>query len=410
MISLLVLVLLCVWSGANAQTEVELGIKSTSASKIPLWMESFRYGDQGSKHVSQQMDQLVYSDLEFSGLFAIARGRPNPGGSGGGGLEVVVRGSVTPDGGRYLFEGRVIDAASGHLIGGKRYPVTDKTVRKIAHHFSDEIILMLTGERGVAGTKILFVRTGGGKWELVMSDYDGYEPRALLRLSLPILNPRWVDGREALAYTGFLHGKPDLFLRRLDESASKPIATYKGLNYSIDWSQRRKELLATLSKDGNPELYIMDRKGTIKNRLTHSRSIDCNPTWSPNGREVIFTSDRSGGPQLYRMEGDGSNVRRLTFQGNYNSSAAWSPKGDWVAFASRINGIFQLCLIKPDGTGMHALTDEPWNHDTPRWAPDGRHLIYAEDRSPESTISIIDIYTKGKRILSKGKHPDWSPE
>lgn len=408
MLKRLLLLILCVPSLAYAQTEVELGIKSTFAARIPLWMEPMRYNDAASKAISQRLDRLVQADLEFSGLFTIKRGRPVPGTVGNGSLEVVVRGAVVNDDGKNTFEGTVIDAASGHMIGGKRYRVDDGSTRRIAHHFADEIVLMLTGERGIASTRIAYVRKEGDSWELMMSDYDGYAPTPLLRLNRPIVNPRWILGRDALAYTGYLKGKPDLYIRYLDEPSSKPIAAYPGLNYSIDWSDRAKELLVTLSKDGNPEIYIMTRTGEIRRRLTHDRAIDCSPGWSPNGREFVFTSDRSGSPQLYIMESGGSNLRRLTYQGNYNSSSSWSPKGDWIAFVSRINGIFQICVIRPDGTEFRALTDEPWNHDTPRWAANGRHIVYAEDRGAESNISVIDISTLGKRILSQGKNPDWS--
>ena len=108
------------------------------------------------------------------------------------------------------------------------------------------------------------------------------------------------------------------------------------------------------------------------------------------------------------MEADGSNVRRLTFAGTYNESPAWSPKGDYLAFVSRIDGFFQLCTMRPDGSGFQVLTGDPVNHEDPRWAPNGRHIIYTEERDGESVISIIDMGTGGRRILARGKNPDWS--
>jgi TolB protein len=108
------------------------------------------------------------------------------------------------------------------------------------------------------------------------------------------------------------------------------------------------------------------------------------------------------------MEADGSNVRRLTFQGAYNASPAWSPKGDYIAFVSRIDGFFQLCTIRPDGSDPRLLTHEALHHEDPRWAPNGRHIVYSELRGVESVVTIIDIGTRGTRILAKGDSPDWS--
>jgi len=414
---LIILALLALFSAitpvnSKAQTEVELGIKTSFADKIPLWMEKIGYSDSSLRDISQELDQILRTDLEFSGLFTIERGRPENTSGSHDNLSILVRGKVSskksgPLQDNTYFEGRVIDASTGRMIGGKRYRLRKGLKRKIAHHFADEIIKMLTGEKGIASSKIIFVRKSSDKWELVMCDYDGYDPIILLKLNRPILNPRWIENGKALVYTSFLYGKPDLFIRRLSEKSSKPLATFSGLNYSVDWSQKRKELLVTLSKDGNPEIYLFDIEKGLKKRLTYNRAIDCSPSWSPSGREIAFTSDRSGSPQIYLMESDGSNVRRLSFYGSYNSSPSWAPQGSFIAFVSRINGFFQLCTVKPDGSGLRLLTDEARNHDSPRWASDGRHIVFTEDTPSGSVISIVDINTRGRRILSQGKSSDW---
>jgi TolB protein len=108
------------------------------------------------------------------------------------------------------------------------------------------------------------------------------------------------------------------------------------------------------------------------------------------------------------MEADGSNVRRVSQGGKYNDSPAWSPKGDRIVYVSRIDGFFQLCTIRPDGTGFRQITTESVDHEDPRWASDGRHLIFTEKRRFENVISIIDIASGGRRILSQGETPDWS--
>jgi TolB protein len=392
----------------GSQKEVELGIRTTYARQIPLALAPFEVLDGASPSDASTLELLVFSDLEFSGLFDITRGTSGMVAGEDAASVVEVRGTLSRGDGETYFEGRLIDAASNRTIGGKRYLIKDNMIRRIAHHFADEVIHMLTGENGVASTRIIFRRKNEGMWELVMSDYDGYNPRVILRHSSPLLSPRWVDGGDGVIYTSFRYGKPDLFLRYLSESFSKAIASYDGLNYSVDWSEVRKELLATLSKDGNAEIYTMTKDGTIKRRLTHNRSIDCSPSWSPNGREFIFTSDRTGSPQIYRMEADGSNLRRLTFYGDYNESPAWSPLGNIIAFVSRIDGFFQLCTIRPDGSEFRTITDESRDHEDPRWAPNGRHLVYMEKRGDQHLISIIDITTLGKRILSEGETPDWS--
>lgn len=392
-----------------AQTEVEMGIESTFAERIPLWMPGIEVRSGGLEKEARKLDEVIRADLEFSGLFQVKRGRPRLRQGENDRMEIVLQGFVVRNGNDNIFEGRVFDTGSSSLIGGRRYRLKPGLLRKVAHHFSDEVVRMLTGEKGVAQTKILYVRKSDQWWELVMCDYDGYSPVVILRQSQPILNPRWLGGREALVYTGYSRGKPDLYIRRLAEPVSKALASFPGMNYSVDWSQRRKQLLVTLSKDGNPEIYLLGLEDKVLKRLTYHRAIDCSPSWSPSGRELVFTSDRSGSPQLYLMEADGSNLRRLTFFGNYNASPAWSPRGDLIAFVSRMDGYFQLCTMRPDGTGFTVLTSGRSNHDGPRWAADGFHIVYGEQGRSGSYISIIDITTGGRRILSQGESPDWSP-
>ena len=394
---------------ALSQSEIFSGIIRTDTSLIPLSIRPFQALDGARRGDATNIEQLVTSDLKFSGIFKIVQGGVPLATNGRTEGLIEIRGLLSIRGGETYFEGRVLDVSSGQSIGAKRYKVRPKQTRQVAHHFADEVVRLLTGELGIATTKIIYRRQKAGKWEVVISDYDGYNPRVVLRQSVPILYPRWIDHSRGFAYTSFRNGKPDLFTRYLKEPKSKPIASFDGLNYSVDWSEKRKEMVATLSKDGNAEIYILSKNGKVKRRLTHARSIDCSPSWSPTGREVLFTSDRTGSPQLYVMEANGSNVRRLTYQGSYSDTPAWSRRrGEVIVFASRFDGFFQLCTIRPDGTDFRRLTFDAVNHEDPRWAPNGRHVVYVEERGREKVISIIDIATGGKRILAKGETPDWS--
>jgi TolB protein len=108
------------------------------------------------------------------------------------------------------------------------------------------------------------------------------------------------------------------------------------------------------------------------------------------------------------MESDGTNVRRLTFTGGYNASPAWSPRGDVIAFVNRVSNVFQIATITPDGRDGRLVTIEYASHEDPRWAPDGRHIVYTERRGDTQSISVVDIKTRGRRILAEGANPDWS--
>lgn len=380
-------------------------IVKEDAFVVPLWLPQFT-GTPDNTSRAQRIEQIVLQDLQFTGLFRIMREEPATAGVAGVNA-VVVRGRVFADGSDISFEGTVTDIASGDFVGGKKYGVTDKETRRIAHHFADEVVRLVTGDKGVASTQIVYTRKVNDKWELLVSDYDGYNPRVLVRQTVPLLAPRWIDNNQAVAYTSFRDGKADLFTRVLNEDKSRGLANYSGSNTAVDWSQKQGMLLAALSKDGNTEVYMLERTGRISQRLTFNKAIDTSPSWSPGGREIVFLSDRSGSPQLYLMDRDGSNVRRLTFTGGYNASPAWSPRGDVIAFSTRMGSEFQIAIITPDGRDGRLITKDNHSHEDPRWAADGRHLVCTE-RGRDESVSVVDIVTGGKRILAQGSDPDWS--
>lgn len=391
---------------AVAQTDVWPDpIVKEDAFVVPLWLPQFTAaGDHNSR--AQRIEQIVLQDLQFTGLFRIMREEPAAAGVAGVNA-VCVRGRVFLEGVDVTFEGTVTDIATGDFVGGKKYKVPDKETRRVAHHFADEVVRLVTGDKGVASTQIVYTRKVADKWEMIVSDYDGYNPRVLVRQTVPLLAPRWIDRNQAIAYTSFRDGKADLFTRVLNENKSRGLANYSGSNTAVEWSDKQGLLLAALSKDGNTEIYMLARNGHIQQRLTHNKAIDTSPSWSPAGREIVFLSDRAGSPQLYLMDRDGSNVRRLTFTGGYNASPAWSPRGDLIAFSTRMGAEFQVAVITPDGRDGRLITKDDRSHEDPRWAPDGRHLVCTERGKGES-VSVVDIVTGGKRILAEGSDPDWS--
>ena len=403
--------MLLLFASAPARAQMDVWpdpIVQERVFRIPLWLPPFAAEDPGALGQTQRLEQVLFTDLDFSGLFIIVRKAPVSVGMDASNYSVQVHGRVYRDGDETWFEGWVSDVATGDFLGGKKYRLPPRGERKIAHHFADDVVRLVTGEPGVATTRIVFTRKQDERWELVVSDYDGYNPVVLVRQSVPLLGPRWADGDRAVIYVSYREGKPDLYMRYLADNRSEPLASFEGTNSAVDWSERHRLLLAALSKDGNSEIYLLEKSGQIRSRLTHNRAIDTSPCWSPSGRELVFLSDRSGSPQLYLMEKDGGNVRRLTYTGGYNASPAWSPRGDLIAFVHRIGAQFQLATITADGRDGRLLTKVSRSHEDPRWAPNGRHIVYTERGAGDEVISVIDTVTGGKRILAQGANPDWS--
>ena len=99
-------------------------------------------------------------------------------------------------------------------VFSKRYTGKDGALRRIAHKISDDLTARLTGEQGVASTRIVYVReVSRGIKEIFQVDRDGAGIFALTaHRSLTISPTVAADGR--LAYVTYKGGAPEIWGQR----------------------------------------------------------------------------------------------------------------------------------------------------------------------------------------------------
>ncbi len=326
---------------------------------------------------------------------------------------VVALGLSGEDPASMILTARLLAPGAQTLIVGKRYVVDLKDPGAAVHHFCDVVVNQLTGEAGIARTRILFSRGNRDRREIYLVDYDGENLKQITRNGSINLAPRWSPDDDRACYTSYFQGQQRLLILDGKTGRSERVSDYPGLNVGASWDPLGKGLVVTLSRDGNAEIYRIDGKGGVVQRLTHSPSIECSPDFDPTGQQVVFTSDRTGVPQIYVMDREGANRRRLSYEGNYNDSADWSPRGDRIAYVRRIDGRFQVFTIEPDGSNLQQITfSQDGNNEDPSWAPDGRHLVVSSDRSGQTNLWVLDVEGGTARRLSSGAEddtcPDWS--
>lgn len=321
-------------------------------------------------------------------------------------------GYVSSRGREAILEGRLFDTASGNMVFGKRYVGDPKFYRLMIHRFADDILFNLTGEKGVAQTRIAYV-SGMSRTtkEIFVMDYDGASPSPLTGNQSINLSPRWSPDGRLLAYTSYRNGNPDLYLLNFDSGRRDVISSQQGLNATPGWSPDGQWLALAMSATGGTNLFLISRNGGTPKPLTTGSAISVSPSFSPNGRQIVFNSDRGGTPQIYVMDVDGSNLRRITFQGTYNSSPRWSPRGEKIVFMCRIAGN-QICLINPDGSGLQQLTSVG-NNEEPAWSADGRHIAFSSTRMGQRDVFVMHADgSEQRRLTNNGRDnylPDWSP-
>jgi len=426
------LMLIINFSGRLALGASELYIDVTKPyfKKIVIAIpDLYRDGSfQKDDNLSKEMARILVNDLRISGLFevidnplfvsAIAESEGNVKVDfnqwRGLGAQVLVKADYSlVEGKKLTIRCRLYDLLREEQVLGKVYQGDQNLLRKLVHRFSDEIMLKLTGERGMAQTKIAFISDVSGHKEVYTIDFDGHNLERLTRNRSIALSPAWSPDGKRIAYTSYHEGNPDLYFISWDGSNQVAVSTFPGLNAIPDWSPDGSRVALTLSKDGNAEIYTFKVDGTDFRRLTRHQSSDWSPSWSPDGEKIAFGSDRTGTPEIYIMNKDGGDVRRLTHQGSYNDSPAWSPKGDLIAFASRQKGLFDIWVIGSDGKNAQRLTSNSGNNENPCWSPDGRYIVFSSSRGGRRDIYIMNSDGSNQRRLTflggNNYCPSWSP-
>ncbi len=313
---------------------------------------------------------------------------------------------------RFVIEGRLYDLASQQSILGKRYRGTFDLSRRVAHTFSDEILLYFTGTRGIALTSIAFTSDRSGHKEIYLMDYDGESVRPLTDHDSISMAPAWAPTGDNIAYVSFFAGPPAIYRVDLATGAKQPIVNDGNLNSSPDFSADGTRIAFTRSLEGNTEIFVANRDGSNLTRLTRSAGIDTNPAFSPNGTKIAFTSSRAGNPHIYIMDTDGTNLQRVTFEGTYNDGAEWSPDGTKIVYATRRGRDFDIAVTDLALLDTQVLTSAvPGSHESPTWSPDGRFLAFSTTLGGKTQIRVMPATGGPARTLTgdgNNMAPDWS--
>jgi len=421
-IMLLALFMLMI-SGAVAAGDEYLEVTASPDRKVSLAIPPpITQGGGENREIALDVADALRFDMELTGRYAIL----NTSAAGGGGVrpgefdfapwravgaEFLIKSGYTLTGGQVILECRLYDVASGKQLLAKRFSGGTRDVRRMAHTFSDEILLLTTGERGPFTGKIAFVSKRSGNKEVYLMDYDGHHVQRITANRSINLNPDFSPSGREIIYTSYKKGNPDLYRRDLFSTAESRISAHPGINITGSWSPDGSRIALSLSRDGNAEIYVISKDGRQMTRLTRTSAINTSPSWSPDGSRIAFLSDRLGKPQIFVMNADGSKPSRLTTSGAYNVSPAWSPKGDRILYC-RQQGGFQIYSIAPDGSDDRQLT-ESGSNEHPRWSPDGRFITFSSSRDGGQAIYVMRADGTGQTRVSRGggadSHPVWSP-
>jgi TolB protein len=395
--------------GLQAQQN-EVVLTATSSAKLIIGASTPKLAGLEAGTVATEFTAVLNRDLDESAVMAVLLERlPAEGAAvkawkeAGAQWLLTTRISKTAKGDLQL-EAAAIDTAAEKTVFTRTYNANRiVTLRHLAHYLADDLVGRLTGEKGVASSRIVFVRqVSPGVKEVFQVDRDGAGLLQLTRHGSLTLSPT-VAGDGRLAYITYKGGLPEIWGQRRKDGPDERIYPTtsgggSGMVSSPVWSPDGKRMaFVEGDRRGNTDILVLDLASGRARRLTDGNGINTEPSWNPNGTQLAFTSDREGGPQVYLMQDDGSNLRRLTGEGLYNASPAWSPNGAMVAYVSRFEGKFDLFIFKLGEGKAYQITTGVSTSESPSWAPDERRLVFTSNRFGSSQLFTTDL--SGRQIL-----------
>jgi len=432
----------------SAQAILEIEITKGADNARPIAIIPFKF--QGTGALPQNISQIIFSDLQRSGRFRptpLADLPETPFNSGdvhlekwkSRGIENVVVGqiqqveadtynisfelldvfSASPEiqPNQQILNGElVIKTQSQMILDARSSQVNAASMRRYAHRIADIIYEKLTGVRGAFSTRLAYINLEPGaknKYQLFVSDADGYNPNLIRASNQPIMSPAWSPDGSQLAYVSFESGRPQIFIQNVYTGQRRAVTNYKGINGAPAWSPDGKRLSMTLSKDGNPEIYILDLATNRLTRITDHWGIDTESSWHPDGQHLIFTSDRGGKPQIYQIALGDKTPERMTFNGDYNAGAAYTADGKEIVLIHRENNIFHVAIRDQKSGTIQPLTETQLD-ESPSIAPNGSMIIYATLSRGRRVLAAVSTDGRFRTILTASNQgdvraPAWSP-
>ena len=408
-----------------AQAQLRIEITSGVTDPIPIAVVPFASAGQ-----AEDVGAIVQQDLAGSGRFRPmprARMTATPARAAdvvaadwhAAGNDYVVVGRVSDLGdGRLAVDFELINALNGQQLAGRRFTGSPAAMRDAAHRVSDVVYEKILGVRGAFATRIAYVSVDGRppaqRFQLLVADADGANPRVVLESRQPVMSPAWSPDGQWLAYVSFENRHSAIFVQQVRTGERRQVSARAGINGAPAWSPDGRRLALTLGGSaGNPNIYVLDLATQVLTRITDDPYIDTEAAWSMDGQSLYFTSDRSGTPQVYRIGLSGTDhPRRITFGTSYSARPRLSPDGRQLAMVVQDSSSYRIA-VQDLASGTVAILSHGHLDASPSFAPNGAMLIYSGVVDGHGVLERASVDGLTAQSLSADgadvREPVWAP-
>jgi TolB protein len=369
--------------------------------------------------------EVVRRDLDMSGYFRLLDpdATIDPGGVEPGTFKIedwrvlkaaaLAKTRMSPSNEALRAEVWVYDVGSGEKIDARVFVGRNTDERYLGHKIADAILVALTGQPGLFGTRLTAVGNRTGKKEIYVMDLDGQGVIPVTANGSINLSPGWSPKGDRLVWTSYKLGNPDLFVKDLARGTTRTLSSRSGLNTGGAFSPDGSKVALTRSEAGDSDIWVIDAyTGADIQRVTKGGGIDVSPAWSPDGKSIAFASERSGGSQIYVQNLATGEARRVSFDGSMNTDPMFSPDGSKIAFVSR-SGNFDVFVVGVDGRSPVRITQDQGDNEDPSWSPDGRYLAFSSTRGGKTRIWMSSADGRNQACITPDSsgwtQPSWGP-
>ena len=419
------------------QAHALLTLELTHGMKAAVPIAVVPFDGESDLDADYNISQIISLDLNNTGQFTIYDNKklpstPNDVGAiklsnwRGLGVEDVVVGNVKQlASGQYQVVVSLVDVFQStnsdkvpakSVLFSKMYTVNKTQLRALAHHISNIIYQDLTGDPGIFSTKLVYVlvtqKNRTPQYQLMVSDYDGYNPQALISSTQPLMSPSWSPDAKQIAFVSFQKTLPAIYTVEVATGKLTQVTKLAGINGAPAWSPDGDKMALVLSKTGQAKVYIRDLKTGKTTQLTKGFAIDTEPSFSPDGKDLLFTSNRGGGPQIYQYDFATKQVERLTYEGKYNATASYSPDGKNIVMLHGEKNQFNIATESLD-TNTFRLLARDGLAESPSYSPNGKMIIYATQDKGRNVLALVssdgEVQLRLPESNGNVQEPDWSP-
>ncbi|MEW6752813.1 MAG: hypothetical protein AB1505_17815 [Candidatus Latescibacterota bacterium] len=402
--------------------EVFLSVKGRSrllaVALVPFGLDSSAAGHTAE---AAQLFGILRNDLANAVRFEVAVDSLGADSSGWGavlerwtraGASALLRGSVLGYPDRLEVFATLYRLPDRRMLIAKAYPAPPGQSAAAMHRLSDDVVFALTGQMGIASSRLAYIGEWDGHPEVHLMTWDGQEARAVTVDRALALSPAWAPDGRRLAYSSLQGQRWELYVVDLISGARRAVPTPSAMSTAPCWSPDGERLLFAMVDGGNIDLYTVEVSSGRLQRVTDHPETDTEPDWSPDGTRIAFVSDRTGLPQVYIADARGGEARRLTWEPDaYEGSPAWSPDSKRIAFVRRGFDGFDIYVSEVEG-GLPVRLTAGGSNENPSWSPDGLQLVFGRTVGTQDDIYVMNYDgTNLRQLTADGKStmPTWSP-